>query len=100
MAPDLEGCRERTETRCRAEGGRREQEVQQKILEGKAAELEEARRFQLSLLPKEVPQLDRFEVAAFTRTATEVGGDYYDFFVPPSQSQPLAGSLRLRSGQV
>ena len=78
MAHDLSEQRQRLYEEERA---RREQEVQQKILEGKAAELEEARRFQLSLLPKEVPQLDRFEVAAFTQTATEVGGDYYDFGV-------------------
>jgi serine phosphatase RsbU (regulator of sigma subunit) len=42
-------------------------------------ELEDARRFQLSMLPKEVPHHPRFDVAVFTRTATEVGGDYYDF---------------------
>jgi serine phosphatase RsbU (regulator of sigma subunit) len=78
MAHDLSEQRQRLFEEERA---RREQEVQQKILERKAAELEEARRFQLSLLPKDVPQLDRFHVAAFTRTATEVGGDYYDFRV-------------------
>jgi serine phosphatase RsbU (regulator of sigma subunit) len=78
MAHDLSEQRQRLYEEERA---RREQEVQQKILEGKAEELEEARRFQLSLLPKEVPRLDRFEVAAFTQTATEVGGDYYDFGV-------------------
>jgi serine phosphatase RsbU (regulator of sigma subunit) len=59
--------------------------VQQKILaadyERTTNELEDARRFQLSMLPKEVPLLDRFEVAVFTQTATEVGGDYYDFHV-------------------
>jgi serine phosphatase RsbU (regulator of sigma subunit) len=78
MAHDLSEQRQRLYEEERA---RREQEVQQKILERKAAELEEARRFQLSLLPKEVPQLERFDVAAFTQTATEVGGDYYDFRV-------------------
>jgi serine phosphatase RsbU (regulator of sigma subunit) len=78
MAHDLSEQRQRLYEEERA---RREQEVQQKILEGKAAELEEARRFQLSLLPKDVPHLDRFHVATFTQTATEVGGDYYDFRV-------------------
>jgi serine phosphatase RsbU (regulator of sigma subunit) len=67
------------------EQARREQEVQQGILaveyDRKAGELEEARRFQLSMLPKCVPDAPGFEVAAFTRTATEVGGDYYDFHV-------------------
>jgi serine phosphatase RsbU (regulator of sigma subunit) len=45
----------------------------------KTAELEEARSFQLSLLPKALPEHPRLEVAVFMRTATEVGGDYYDF---------------------
>jgi serine phosphatase RsbU (regulator of sigma subunit) len=47
----------------------------------KARELEAARRLQLSMLPKAVPVLPNVEVAAFMRTATEVGGDYYDFEV-------------------
>jgi len=33
------------------------------------------------MLPKEVPQHPRYEIAATTQTATEVGGDYYDFHV-------------------
>jgi len=45
----------------------------------KSEELEEARRFQLSLLPKTLPDHPAFEVAAVMKTATEVGGDYYDF---------------------
>ncbi|MGZ7080398.1 MAG: SpoIIE family protein phosphatase, partial [Thermoanaerobaculia bacterium] len=65
------------------ERARREQEVQQRVLsleyERKSVDLEDARRFQLSMLPKEVPQHDRFDVGVFTQTATEVGGDYYDF---------------------
>ncbi len=64
---------------------RKEQELQQRLLaveyERKSVELEDARRFQLSMLPKEVPQHPAYEVAVFTRTATEVGGDYYDFHV-------------------
>ena len=44
-------------------------------------ELEEARELQLSMLPKELPQLPNLEIGAFMRTATEVGGDYYDFIV-------------------
>ena len=47
--------------------------------ERKTKELEEARQLQLSMLPKEVPKLPHLEIAAFMRTATEVGGDYYDF---------------------
>jgi hypothetical protein len=43
------------------------------------AELEAARRLQLYMLPRDVPQLPRFDVAVVTKTASEVGGDYYDF---------------------
>jgi serine phosphatase RsbU (regulator of sigma subunit) len=49
--------------------------------ERKTKELEEARQLQLSMLPKELPTLHDLEIAAFMRTATEVGGDYYDFIV-------------------
>ena len=45
----------------------------------KTKELEEARALQLSMLPKELPKLPNLQIAAFMRTATEVGGDYYDF---------------------
>jgi serine phosphatase RsbU (regulator of sigma subunit) len=64
---------------------RKEQEIQQRILaleyERKSVDLEEARRFQLSMLPKSVPSHGRYDVAVFTLTATEVGGDYYDFHI-------------------
>jgi len=67
---------------------RKEQEIQQRILEleydRKSLDLEEARRFQLSMLPKTVPAHDRYDVAVFTLTAAEVGGDYYDFHVAPN----------------
>ncbi|MDQ3283791.1 MAG: SpoIIE family protein phosphatase, partial [Acidobacteriota bacterium] len=67
------------------ERARKEQELQQRLLaveyERKTSELEDARRFQLSMLPKHVPQHAGYDVAVFTRTATEVGGDYYDFHV-------------------
>ena len=62
---------------------RRDAELQQRLLENgyarKTAELEEARQFQLSLLPRTLPDHPRYAVAASMTTATEVGGDYYDF---------------------
>jgi len=62
-----------------------ESELQHRLVETenrrRGEELEEARRFQLSLLPKTQPQLSHLELAVFMRTATEVGGDYYDFHV-------------------
>lgn len=64
---------------------RRESEIEQRLLkteyERKSEELEEARQFQLSLLPKALPSHPGFEVAVSMKTATEVGGDYYDFFL-------------------
>jgi sigma-B regulation protein RsbU (phosphoserine phosphatase) len=46
----------------------------------KTDELEQARRFQLSLLPTASPALPHLDIAAIQKTASEVGGDYYDFF--------------------
>jgi len=61
----------------------REKEIERRLLEAdnarKTQELEEARQLQLSLLPKIVPKLPHLDIAVFMRTATEVGGDYYDF---------------------
>lgn len=56
----------------------REEAVERARLE---AELEEARRLQLSMLPSHLPELPDLEIAANMQTATEVGGDYYDFAV-------------------
>ncbi len=47
--------------------------------ERKSKELEEARQLQLSMLPKKLPQLPHLDIAVYMQTATEVGGDYYDF---------------------
>ncbi|PYQ26974.1 MAG: hypothetical protein DMF56_21730 [Acidobacteria bacterium] len=67
-----------------------EQEVQQRVMtveyDRKSVELEDARRFQLSMLPKHVPLHDHYDIAVYTRTATEVGGDYYDFHVGEAES--------------
>ncbi len=60
----------------------------------KAKELEEARQLQLSLLPKKVPNLPGLEIAAYMKTATEVGGDYYDFHVSED------GTLTIAVGDV
>lgn len=49
--------------------------------ERKTKELDEARQLQLSMLPKQLPTLPHLDIAVFMKTATEVGGDYYDFHV-------------------
>ena len=47
----------------------------------KTKELEEARELQLSMLPEDLPNLPNLDIAVYMQTATEVGGDYYDFHV-------------------
>ncbi len=42
------------------------------------SELRIAREVQLSLLPGSLPEIPGYEIAADLRTATEVGGDFYD----------------------
>lgn len=42
-------------------------------------EVEEARKLQLSMLPGSLPEVPGLEIAVHMETATEVGGDYYDF---------------------
>ncbi len=42
-------------------------------------ELEFARHLQLSLLPPAFPAWDQFALTAYTRSAKEVNGDFYDF---------------------
>ncbi|MFC2103107.1 SpoIIE family protein phosphatase [Bacteroidota bacterium] len=63
----------------------KEAELRAKIAEAenerKSKELEEARQLQLSMLPAELPQLPHLDIAVYMQTATEVGGDYYDFHV-------------------
>lgn len=81
MAAEL---RDNQEQLLEEERRRKEQEIQRRLLEAenerKSRELEEARQFQLSLLPKELPDYPGLEIAVFMKTAAEVGGDYYDFF--------------------
>jgi len=71
-----------------------EQKIEQKLLETEnirqSKELEEARQLQLSMLPKELPQLPHFEIGVFMKTATEVGGDYYDFHLADNGTLTIA----------
>ena len=69
----------------RAANAIKEAELRAKLAESenerKTKELEEARQLQLSMLPKDLPQLPNLDIAVYMQTATEVGGDYYDFHV-------------------
>jgi len=69
----------------RFELNRRQEKENKRLLQSenkrKTKELEEARQLQLSMLPKELPKLPNLDIAVYMKTATEVGGDYYDFHV-------------------
>jgi serine phosphatase RsbU (regulator of sigma subunit)/Tfp pilus assembly protein PilF len=47
--------------------------------EQKKKELDSARELQLSMLPAKLPEHSKVDISALMLTATEVGGDYYDF---------------------
>lgn len=72
----------------------KEREIEKRLLEvenkRKSKELEEARALQLSMLPKRMPSLPGYDMAVFMETATEVGGDYYDYSVAPDGTLVLA----------
>jgi serine phosphatase RsbU (regulator of sigma subunit) len=95
MAAELSVHQERL---VREESRRKEHELQERLLlaefRRKSDELEEARRFQLSLLPKEMPDHPGLDLAVAMTTATEVGGDFYDY------RQGDDGSLTLAVGDA
>jgi len=72
----------------------RESEVERRLLEAenerRTQELEEARRLQLSMLPRHPPKVPGLDIAFRMLTATEVGGDYYDFRVGEDGALTLA----------
>lgn len=71
------------------ESARRHEEVEAEN-EARAKELEEARQLQLSMLPKNIPQLPNLEIVAYMKTATEVGGDFYDFHLNTTGALTIA----------
>lgn len=60
----------------------------------KSEELEQARQLQLSMLPENAPDHPAFEIAWLMKTATEVGGDYYDYHLDQN------GTLTLTLGDA
>ncbi len=72
----------------------KQKEIERKLLEAenerKSRELEEARALQLSMLPKQIPQNERWDIAVFMETAQEVGGDYYDFSISKNGNLTVA----------
>ena len=92
MACDLSTHQERL---LLEESRRQEQELEERLLRAeyrrKSEELEEARRFQLSLLPKDLPEHPALELAVAMTTATEVGGDFYDFHLDGASDLSAGG---------
>jgi len=72
----------------------KKREIEKRLLEAehnrKTKELEEARQLQLSMLPKKMPTVPGLDIAVFMETATEVGGDYYDYSFNKNGSLLLA----------
>jgi serine phosphatase RsbU (regulator of sigma subunit) len=57
-------------------------------------EIDTARRVQLSMLPQGPPAVEWLELAAASLPATEVGGDYYDYFrLGPSRVALVIGDV-------
>lgn len=56
-------------------------------------ELRYARELQLSMLPECAPQLDWADVCSVSIPATEVGGDYYDYFVEDDRMALVCGDV-------
>jgi len=72
----------------------REQEAEVRARERMEQELRVAQLIQQQFLPKQVPTLEGWDVAAFYRAAQEVGGDFYDFINLPD------GTIALVVGDV
>lgn len=78
------------ESELRAKAAEAEKRALEAENERKTKELEDARRLQLSMLPAEIPKLPGYAIAVMMKTATEVGGDYYDFSAPANGTLSVA----------
>jgi serine phosphatase RsbU (regulator of sigma subunit) len=56
-------------------------------------ELRYARELQLSMLPERAPALDWADICSVSIPASEVGGDYYDYFVAPDHMALVCGDV-------
>jgi serine phosphatase RsbU (regulator of sigma subunit) len=90
----LERVRVLSEERLAQERREHEHLIQKQLLEAdlkrRTEELEEARQLQLSMLPQRIPEHPQVVLAAHMTTATEVGGDYYDFDLAEDGTLTLA----------
>jgi phosphoserine phosphatase RsbU/P len=70
--------REKREARLRAARESQTQSQMAQLLHKQEREIEEARAIQEGFLPKQIPQIAGFEIAAAWQPARIVGGDYFD----------------------
>ncbi len=72
----------------------REEEFSRKLIEAdnqrKTKELEDARNLQLSMLPSCEHDFPGFDICFHMDTATEVGGDYYDYHIADDKTLTIA----------
>jgi serine phosphatase RsbU (regulator of sigma subunit) len=72
----------------------REQEAEVRERERLQQELRVAQLIQQQFLPKELPRLSGWQIAAFYKPAREVGGDFYDFIdLPDGQIGVVVGDV-------
>jgi serine phosphatase RsbU (regulator of sigma subunit) len=72
----------RTNRQLRVQLDRVEELTRQQILgEQRDREIRGARELQLSMLPQAMPSLAHLKMSVVYDTATEVGGDYYDYYI-------------------
>ena len=50
-------------------------------LKRQSDEMEDARKFQMGMLPAQTPSILNLDIETYIETAESVGGDYYDFFI-------------------
>lgn len=101
---ELERVQRLSEEKLEQERLTREKEVERARLEventRRAEELEEARRLQTSMLPSAIPSSQALEIAVRAETATEVGGDYYDFRRRPESLTVIVGDASGHGAQA
>jgi serine phosphatase RsbU (regulator of sigma subunit) len=94
LEKQLQQVKELSDKTLEQERRARKEELSRKLLEAdnerKTKELEEARQLQLAMLPRKIPVPPHLEIAAEMKTANEVGGDYYDFYLAPDNTLTVA----------
>ncbi len=78
------------ESELRAQAAEAQARAIQAEISRKTHELEEARKLQLSMLPTDLPHMPGLDIAVYMETATEVGGDYYDFHLDDDGTLAIA----------